>query len=64
MSVIDPRADTALVNWSDLGVSALLPTGTATLLLADVEGSRRPPVPVSRNLTMVAYLLCAMMCRA
>jgi len=29
------------VNWGDLGVSGLLPTGTATLLLADVEGSTR-----------------------
>jgi predicted ATPase/class 3 adenylate cyclase/DNA-binding CsgD family transcriptional regulator len=29
------------VNWSDLGVSGLLPMGTATLLLADVEGSTR-----------------------
>jgi predicted ATPase/class 3 adenylate cyclase/DNA-binding CsgD family transcriptional regulator len=29
------------VNWSDLDVSGLLPTGTATLLLADVEGSTR-----------------------
>ena len=28
-------------NWSDLGVSALVPTGTVTLLLADVEGSTR-----------------------
>jgi predicted ATPase/class 3 adenylate cyclase len=41
MSVIDPCAHTALVDWSDLGVSGLLPTGTATLLLADVEGSTR-----------------------
>jgi class 3 adenylate cyclase len=41
MSEIDPRADTALVNWSDLGVSGLLPTGTVTLVLADVEGSTR-----------------------
>ena len=41
MSEIDPRVDTALVNWSDLGVSGLLPTGTVTLLLADVEGSTR-----------------------
>jgi class 3 adenylate cyclase len=40
MSEIDP-CDTALVNWSDLGVSGLLPTGTATLVLADVEGSTR-----------------------
>jgi class 3 adenylate cyclase len=40
MSEIDP-CNTALVNWSDLGVSALLPTGMATLLLADVEGSTR-----------------------
>ncbi len=41
MSDIDPRADTPLVDWSDLGVSGLLPTGTVTLLLADVEGSTR-----------------------
>jgi class 3 adenylate cyclase len=41
MSDIDPRADTPLVNWSDLDVSGLLPTGTVTLLLADVEGSTR-----------------------
>ena len=40
MSEIDP-CDTALVNWSDLGVSGLLPTGMVTLLLADVEGSTR-----------------------
>jgi predicted ATPase/class 3 adenylate cyclase/DNA-binding CsgD family transcriptional regulator len=41
MSQIEPRADSPLVDWSDLGVSALLPTGTVTLLLADVEGSTR-----------------------
>jgi hypothetical protein len=41
MMHIDPRADTPLVNWSDLGLSGLLPTGTVTLLLADVEGSTR-----------------------
>jgi len=40
MSEIDPRADTPPLNWSDLGVSEL-PTGTVTLLLADVEGSTR-----------------------
>jgi predicted ATPase/class 3 adenylate cyclase/DNA-binding CsgD family transcriptional regulator len=28
-------------NWSDVAVSELLPTGTVTLLLADVEGSTR-----------------------
>jgi predicted ATPase/class 3 adenylate cyclase/DNA-binding CsgD family transcriptional regulator len=39
MSDIDPRADVPLVDWSELGVSGLLPTGTVTLLLADVEGS-------------------------
>jgi DNA-binding CsgD family transcriptional regulator len=39
MSEIDPRADAPLVDWSELGVSGLLPTGTVTLLLADVEGS-------------------------
>ena len=41
MSEIEPRADTPLVDWSELGVSELLPTGTVTLLLADVEGSTR-----------------------
>jgi predicted ATPase/class 3 adenylate cyclase/DNA-binding CsgD family transcriptional regulator len=41
MSEIDPDADTPLVDWSELGVSGLLPTGTVTLLLADVEGSTR-----------------------
>lgn len=36
------RADTPPLDstdWSDLGVGDLLPTGTVTLLLADVEGS-------------------------
>jgi predicted ATPase/class 3 adenylate cyclase/DNA-binding CsgD family transcriptional regulator len=41
MSDIDPCADAPLVDWSELGVSGLLPTGTVTLLLADVEGSTR-----------------------
>lgn len=33
--------DAVALNWSDLGVSELVPTGTVTLLLADVEGSTR-----------------------
>jgi predicted ATPase/class 3 adenylate cyclase/DNA-binding CsgD family transcriptional regulator len=37
MSEIDAMS----LNWSDLGVSELVPTGTVTLLLADVEGSTR-----------------------
>src|SRR5271166_3082094 len=41
MSEIDPHAHTAPVDWSELGVSGFLPTGTVTLLLADVEGSTR-----------------------
>ena len=41
MSEIDPLADAPLVDWSELNVSGLLPTGTVTLLLADVEGSTR-----------------------
>jgi class 3 adenylate cyclase len=41
MSEIDPRTDAPLVDWSELGVSGLLPTGTVTLLLGDVEGSTR-----------------------
>ena len=39
MREIDPLADAPLVDWSELSVSGLLPTGTVTLLLADVEGS-------------------------
>jgi predicted ATPase/class 3 adenylate cyclase/DNA-binding CsgD family transcriptional regulator len=41
MSEIDRRVDAPRVDWSELGVSGLLPTGTVTLLLADVEGSTR-----------------------
>jgi hypothetical protein len=41
MSEIDPRVDTPLVKWGNLGVSGLLPTGTVTLLLAHVVGSTR-----------------------
>jgi predicted ATPase/class 3 adenylate cyclase/DNA-binding CsgD family transcriptional regulator len=41
MSEIDPRVEMPLVDWSVLGVSGLLPTGTVTLLLGDVEGSTR-----------------------
>ncbi len=35
MSEIDP------LNWNDERVSDPLPTGTVTLILADVEGSTR-----------------------
>jgi hypothetical protein len=38
MSKIGPRADAPLVDWSDLGVSGFLPTGTVTLLLAGRRG--------------------------
>src|SRR5271167_915987 len=41
MSDIDRRVDAPFLDWSELGVSGLLPTGTVTLLLADVEGSTR-----------------------
>jgi predicted ATPase/class 3 adenylate cyclase/DNA-binding CsgD family transcriptional regulator len=39
MSGSDSPADPPPLNWSDLGMSGVLPTGTVTLLLADVEGS-------------------------
>jgi predicted ATPase/class 3 adenylate cyclase/DNA-binding CsgD family transcriptional regulator len=39
MSEIDPRAETPPLDWSDAGMNESLPTGTVTLLLADVEGS-------------------------
>jgi predicted ATPase/class 3 adenylate cyclase/DNA-binding CsgD family transcriptional regulator len=41
MSEIDLRADAPPVNWDDVGVSELMPAGTVTLLLADVEASTR-----------------------
>ena len=41
MNKINPHGTTPLMDWIGLDVSALLPTGTVTLLLADVEGSTR-----------------------
>ncbi len=41
MGEIDPQAALPPLDWSELGVSGLLPTGTVTLLLADIEGSTR-----------------------
>src|ERR1700746_2507406 len=40
MTGTERRADTPPVNWSELVVGEL-PTGTVTLLLADIEGSTR-----------------------
>ncbi len=40
MSATDSRVDMPPLTWSDLGVNGL-PTGTVTLLLADIEGSTR-----------------------
>lgn len=39
MSEVDPRADVPPLDWSELGMNEPLPTGTVTLLLADVQGS-------------------------
>ena len=41
MREIDPRADAPPLNWSDVGVTELLPAGMVTLLLADAEDSTR-----------------------
>jgi hypothetical protein len=41
MNETDPHADLPLLDWSDLDVTELLPTGTVTLLLADVEACDR-----------------------
>src|SRR3954471_24906091 len=40
VSMSELRVDAPPLDWSDVGVSEL-PTGTVTLLLADVEGSTR-----------------------
>jgi predicted ATPase/class 3 adenylate cyclase/DNA-binding CsgD family transcriptional regulator len=39
MSEFHPLSDTPQLDWSDLGMNEPVPTGTVTLLLADVEGS-------------------------
>lgn len=39
MNERNPRAQAGPVDWSDTGMNEPLPTGTVTLLLADVEGS-------------------------
>ena len=41
MTQSDPGVGAPLVDGSELGVGQMLPTGTVTLLLADVEGSTR-----------------------
>jgi predicted ATPase/class 3 adenylate cyclase/DNA-binding CsgD family transcriptional regulator len=41
MSEIHPRMGMLALEWGDDGVSGGVPTGTVTLLLADVEGSTR-----------------------
>ena len=51
MSEIHPRIDMPVLDWSDDGVSGLVPTGTVTLLLADVEGSTRLWATASEEMT-------------
>ena len=41
LATMSERADTPLVNWSELGVSGLLPTGTVTLLLEQTSSAAR-----------------------
>ena len=56
MTETDPRADLPPLNWSELGVGEL-PTGTVTLLLADVEGLTRLWETESEEMTAaVAHL--------
>src|SRR5262245_10070889 len=51
MSQIHPRGEMPVLTWSDDGVSGLVPTGTVTLLLADVEGSTRLWETASEEMT-------------
>src|SRR6185436_18530764 len=51
MSQIHPRIEMPVLNWSDDGVSGPVPTGTVTLLLADVEGSTRLWETASEEMT-------------
>src|ERR1700738_3666526 len=41
LATMRQHAELPSLTWSELGLSELLPTGTVTLLLADVEGSTR-----------------------
>src|SRR4029079_740675 len=41
LTTMSQHAEMPKLTWSELGVGELLPTGTVTLLLADVEGSTR-----------------------
>ncbi len=41
LATMSQHAEMPQLTWSDLGVGELLPTGTVTLLLGDVEGSTR-----------------------
>ena len=43
------EVDAAPLNWSDLGVSELVPTGTVTLLLAASKGRRDCGTPGPRR---------------
>lgn len=55
MSEIHPGVDVAPLDWSADGVSELVPTGTVTLLLADIEGE--PHLPGSQlDATAIANL--------
>jgi class 3 adenylate cyclase len=40
-ATMSQHAEMPSLDWSELGLSESLPTGTVTLLLADVEGSTR-----------------------
>src|ERR1700742_1797987 len=39
LATMSQHTEMPSLTWSELGVSELLPTGTVTLLLSDVEGS-------------------------
>ena len=41
MSEIHPRIEMPPLDWSEVGMSGPVPTGTVTLLLADAEGSTK-----------------------
>ncbi len=61
MNGTGPKADTPRLNWSDLGVSEL-PTGTVTLLLADIEGSTRlwqsEPEAMTAAIARLDHIMC------
>jgi len=57
LATMSQHVEIPSLNWSELSLSELLPTGTVTLLLSDVEGSTRLWETQPEQMTAVLALL-------